>query len=103
MNPIYSSVIGGIRLMVKEEDAERGLALLKQFDEDYLKAVKCPKCGESDVRLISKPGPTNFLTAILTWALSSYAVAPENVYQCDRCGYESKDLPVSYDDEESQD
>ena len=99
MNPIYSNAIGGIRLMVKEEDLEETRQLLQKFDEDYLQSVKCPECGKPDISLISKPGATNFFTAILTWAFSSYAIAPESIYQCSNCKYESKTLPVSINEE----
>lgn len=93
MDPIISNAIGGIKLQVKEEEAEAALALLHQFDEDYMQSVKCPKCGNPTITLVNKPGPTNFLTAIFTWLFSSYAVTAEQVYQCGSCGYESKDLP----------
>lgn len=99
MNPIYSNVIGGIRLMVKEEDVMEATQLLQQFDEDYLQSVKCPACGKSEITLISKPGAANFFTAILTWTFSSYAVAPQSIYQCSYCKYESETLPASIGEE----
>ena len=43
---------------------------------------------------ISKPGAGNFITAILTWLFSSYAIAPDKIYQCQDCLYESQTLPV---------
>ena len=100
MDPIISNAIGGIKLQVKEEEAGAASELLRQFDEEYAQAVKCPKCGKTTIGLINKPGATNFLTAILTWAFSSYAVAPEQVYQCETCGYESKELPEEIYNEE---
>ncbi len=66
IDPILSNVIGGIKLVVKNEDADEAIKLIKQFDEDYLQSVKCPKCGASDFTYIAKPGVTNFLTAIFT-------------------------------------
>lgn len=100
MDPILSNAIGGIKLVVKEEDAEEAKQLLAQFDEDYLKSVKCPQCGATSINQVNKPGATNFLTAILTWMFSSYAVAPQQVYQCGNCGYESETLPVVINEED---
>lgn len=100
MDPILSNAIGGIKLVVKEEDAETARQLLQQFDEAYLRSVKCPKCGSTTINKVNKPGPTNFLTAILTWTFSSYALAPEQVYQCGNCGYESKTLPSTINEED---
>ena len=93
IDPILSNAIGGIKLVVKEEDATEAKKLLQQFDEEYMKAVNCPQCGEAAITQINKPGATNFLTAIFTWFFSSYAVAVEQVYQCGKCGYESKTIP----------
>ncbi len=100
MDPILSNAIGGIKLVVKEEDAEDAKQLLQQFDEAYLNSVSCPKCGATDINQVNKPGATNFLTAILTWAFSSYALAPQQVYQCGSCGYESETLPSTINEED---
>lgn len=100
MDPILSNAIGGIKLVVKEEDAEDAKQLLQQFDEAYLRSVKCPKCGATAINQVNKPGATNFLTAILTWAFSSYALAPEQVYQCGNCGFESQTLPSTINEED---
>jgi predicted RNA-binding Zn-ribbon protein involved in translation (DUF1610 family) len=93
IDPILSNAIGGIKIQVREEDAQEALKFLQQFDEEYLQSVKCPQCGKATFTLINKPGATNFITAILTWIFSSYAVATEQVYHCASCGFESKELP----------
>ncbi|MEO5942369.1 MAG: hypothetical protein ABIP30_14580 [Ferruginibacter sp.] len=93
IDPILSNAIGGIKLAVDVEHAEEAVALLKQFDDDYMKAAVCPVCGKHEILSVPKQGATNFVTAILTWLFASYAVASENVYQCQHCGYESKTLP----------
>jgi len=100
MDPILSNAIGGIKLVVKEEDVEDAKTLLQQFDEDYLRSVKCPKCGQSQITQVSKPGATNFFTAILTWMFSSYAIAPENIYRCGNCGFETENLPSTINEED---
>ncbi len=95
IDPILSNAIGGIKLVVKNEDAEEASRLVKLIDEGYLKSIKCPQCGVADFSYIAKPGAANFFTAILTWLFSSYAVAPEHVYKCGNCGYETRILPES--------
>lgn len=35
-NPLYIQAIGGVRLMVKEQDEEKALEILEQFDKDQL-------------------------------------------------------------------
>lgn len=93
IDPLLSNAIGGIKLSAKKEDAEMVMRILKEFDEAYLRAAICPRCGAANMLLVPKQAAGNFITAILTWLFSSYAVSAENVYQCQQCGYESKTLP----------
>ena len=96
IDPILTNAIGGIKLVVKKQDAEAISILLDQYDAEYLQSATCPRCGSSSFVYISKPGVTNYLTAIFSWLFSSYAVAPEYVYQCGNCGFESERLPETY-------
>ncbi len=36
VNPLYIQAIGGIRLMVSEQDKEKALLLLEQMDQDQI-------------------------------------------------------------------
>ena len=93
MDPILTNAIGGIKLVVKKENAAEVSSILKRYDEAYLNAATCPQCGAHQFSYIAKPGVTNFLTAIFTTLFGSYAVATDYVYQCGQCGYESERLP----------
>ena len=93
IDPILSNAIGGIKLVVNAKDEIKAEKFLQEFEEEYLLSAECPKCHANDIILVPKAGTQNFITAILTWLFSSYAVAPENVYICQQCGYESKTLP----------
>lgn len=93
IDPILSNAIGGIKLNVYKEDEEMVMAILKAFDQEYLHSAVCPRCNGNNIQLVPKQGVSNFFTVIFTWLFSRYAVAPENVYQCQQCGYESKTLP----------
>jgi hypothetical protein len=93
IDPILSNAIGGIKLVVKKKDEEEIRKILQEFDKEYMQAATCPNCGAHDFTYIAKPGVTNFVTAILTWLLSNYAIATDYVYRCGNCGYESSTLP----------
>ncbi len=95
IDPILSNAIGGIKLAVEKNDVEQAMELLHQFEKEYLSSVECPQCGGNHIELISKPGAGNFITALLTWMFSSYAIAPEKIYQCSDCMYESENLPMN--------
>ena len=93
VNPILGGVIGGIKLAVDEKDTGIALKTLRSFEEEYLQSVQCPKCGENDILLVPKQGVSNIFTTVLTWMFSNYAISLENIYQCQKCGFESKALP----------
>jgi hypothetical protein len=98
IDPILSNAIGGIKLTVNLDDVPIASKLLEQFEEEYLRSVECPQCNGNNISLISRPGTGNFITAILTWLFTSYAVAPEKIYQCQDCKYESETLPENKTD-----
>jgi DNA-directed RNA polymerase subunit M/transcription elongation factor TFIIS len=100
MDPILTNAIGGIKIVVKKENEVAVIEILKRYEEEYLNAATCPKCGAHQFSYIAKPGVTNFLTAIATTLFSNYALAANYVYQCGNCGYETERLP-GYSDEES--
>jgi len=93
MDPILTNAIGGIKIVVKKEDADAVTDILQRYDEEYLNAATCPQCGEHQFTYIAKPGVTNFLTAVATTLFGSYALATDYVYQCGNCGYETERLP----------
>ena len=99
IDPLLSNAIGGIKLVVRENDETRARNLLRQFDKEYQQAATCPNCGSNNFVYIAKPGAKNFLTAIFTRMFSSYVPAPDYVYQCGNCGYESERLPDTVEDD----
>ena len=92
LDPILTNAIGGIKLVVKQEDEIWVRQLLETYEQEYLKAATCPTCGSNNFSYLTKPGATNYLTALFTWIFSSYAVAPYYVYHCENCGYECERL-----------
>jgi predicted nucleic-acid-binding Zn-ribbon protein len=96
--PLGGNAIGGIKLVVKEEDFEAASKLMEQFDEEYMKSVKCPRCGKTDFVFVTKEITTNYITTLLNKLLSGNTIDTYNVYYCENCGYECDDLP--YPDEE---
>ncbi len=93
MDPLLTNAVGGIKLVIKKEDADEVRYLMSHFDEEYRRSAVCPKCGSNDIELVPKRSAANLITAIVSWLFSDYAVSAENVYQCGTCGFESNDLP----------
>lgn len=98
IDPILTNAIGGIKLVVKKEDEQKTLELLRIYQTEYMQSAKCPKCGSNSFSQVTKKDAGNYLTAIITWLFSSYAVALKYIYQCGSCGYECETLPDSTGD-----
>lgn len=93
IDPILCNAIGGIKLVVAKKDEVTTIKTLRAYQIEYLLSATCPTCGSNSFSYVTKPGASNYLTAIITWLFSSYAVAPEYVYKCGNCNYESENLP----------
>lgn len=96
VDPVLSNAVGGIKLIVKKEDEQEAVELLRIFDEAYMKSAVCPQCGNHTIELVPKNTAKNLLTVLLSWLFGSYAISRENVYQCTTCKYESETLPESF-------
>lgn len=89
IDPILTNALGGIKLMVPKEQAERALDLLNRFTEERKSKRSCPKCGSHEIEQVSTPRKaSNWISAIVTWITGSYAIAPDQVWHCFSCGAE---------------
>ncbi|NCU05920.1 MAG: DUF2007 domain-containing protein [Chitinophagaceae bacterium] len=93
IDPILTNAIGGIKLMVHETQKERAKDLLRTIINKAKENRACPKCGSLNVEyIVSNRKPSNWLSAIVTFFLGSYAMASEKVYHCFDCGYEFSEV-----------
>jgi DNA-directed RNA polymerase subunit RPC12/RpoP len=99
VDPILSNAIGGIKLVIKKEEQEEAIELLRVIDEDYIRSAVCLRCGKHTIELVPKNTTKNLASVLLSWILGSYAVSPKNVYQCSSCKYESETLPESFNND----
>lgn len=93
VNPILSGVVGNIKLVVADYDQEKAIQKLAEFDAEYLANSLCPKCITGNFMMVPSKSAGNFLTTVLTWMFSNYAVSMKNIYHCQQCGYETENLP----------
>ncbi len=94
VSPMYSMAVGGIKLMVHEEQAPRALELLKEWETEYKEAAACPKCGSHNILYGPQAeNPGNWIIAIATWLFGNYAVSAKQVYKCNNCGHEFENIP----------
>jgi hypothetical protein len=90
--PIWTTALGGIQLMVNEEQLQKAAYILKVIEEETKEKVICPKCSSHDVQYINTMRkPVNWLSAAVTFLLGDYAVLPVQRYHCFNCGEEWKE------------
>jgi predicted RNA-binding Zn-ribbon protein involved in translation (DUF1610 family) len=93
--PIWTNAVGGIKLMVAEAQAQQARELSQEIEQERKSHFRCPKCGSNNIELVSTPRkPSNWLTAIISASLGSYAIAPDKVYHCFNCGHEAEEMPT---------
>lgn len=89
VNPILTNAVGGIKLMVDKENAQRAWDILNELKQEQKKKLSCPKCGSNNIEFVSTPRKAaNWLSAITTFFLGDYAMAVDKVNHCFDCGHE---------------
>lgn len=96
IQPYYSALLGGVKLLVDECDAERALQILGEdrSSEAELEsadtgatpdtAQRCPQCGSPDFKKTQKAQP---LKIFLSWLLLGYPLPfLKKRSACARCG-----------------
>lgn len=89
IDPILTNAVGGIKIMVNNEDAEKALEILNELRKEQKQAVVCPKCGSHNIEQVSTPRKAiNWISAISTFFLGDYAMTVEKVNHCFDCKHE---------------
>ena len=89
IDPILTNAVGGIKLMVYSAQAERAHEILLRLRNEARASVVCPNCQSHNIEQISTPRKANnWLTALLSFFLTDYAIAPDKVNHCFDCGHE---------------
>ena len=62
--------------------------------------MKCPRCGSSDVELVTTPRKaSNWLGVIIGLLFTNYALSNDKVYHCFDCGFEYEELDKKQESE----
>jgi hypothetical protein len=94
IDPILANAIGGIKLMVHQEQVTRAIELVNAYEHIYQQALACPRCHSHNVHFVTQSSnPMNWLSAIFSWFAGSYALSVKNIYRCFDCDYEFEELP----------
>ncbi len=89
IDPILTNAIGGIKLMVSKENAQKAWEILDTLRKAQKETVICPKCGSHNIELVSTPRKAmNWISSITTFFLGDYAIAVDKVHHCFDCAHE---------------
>lgn len=87
--PVWTTAIGGIQLMVKQDQLQKAGLVLQRMAEEKKSSRICPKCYSHEIEYINTMRkPVNWLSAAITFFLGDFAIMPEQRYHCFHCGAE---------------
>ena len=94
VDPVLTTALGGIRLLVRSSDFENASAILKELDEENKKEtsnIKCPVCGSSDIKIKNPPNWIYFFIMIITFTFTPTA-GNKKKYVCKVCKHRWEDV-----------
>ena len=91
--PLYSNAVGGIKLYVKNEDAEMAKQILSQISEysldDNNQLIKCPNCGAEQIEMMTSikdiKSLISFIFSVLIFLIPFHT---KHKYKCNNCKFE---------------
>ena len=93
IDPLLSPALGGIKVMVEENDIAKATNSLEEFEETYLKSLACPSCGrKSFQRIVKRKSSSGILSAIISRLLHGSEETDKVIYRCHNCGFTTKDI-----------
>ena len=89
ISPIFTNAIGGIKLMVAEDDMAAAKEILQALKDIKRKSFACPYCGSNNIEYITTNRNTaNVISSILTWLFGNYAIGIHKIWHCFTCNKE---------------
>ena len=91
-DPLVSNAIGGVKLKVRKEDAEKSLEVLASIkkyavDDEGLQ-ISCPKCNGQKVQLFTNvKNVKSFFFFCISFFVNALPIFMKREYQCISCNY----------------
>ena len=97
VDPLLNPAIGGIKLLVEENDFDRAVALMKEAENNYLKDIACPHCKNRSLTVEEKTNnPTDFWGRLKNQVLFGQTSTYSKGYRCTSCNNYFAELPPSF-------
>lgn len=96
IDPLLSPALGGMKLMVIEDNVLQAQQLLEKSDQLYLQTIPCPSCGHKSLQhIIETVRFDTWAGKIKSLILNGQEQEVTSFYRCDDCEYECRELPPS--------
>lgn len=98
VDPLLNPAVGGIKLMVEENDYFTALGLLKDAETAYLRQVPCPHCHALSLELVEKTErPASLWGRLKNIIAYGQTDIHSRHYCCKSCGAVMTELPSAVD------
>lgn len=94
IDPLLSPALGGMKLMIAEDQVLIAKKLLSDSNKLYLKTIACPNCEQNDLQFITE------ITDYKSWAgkiksllINGQEQQVTQFYRCRNCYHTFKELP----------
>ena len=94
---VNNQIVGGIKLLVEENDFDRATTLIRDSENDYLKEIPCPDCKIFSLVVEEKiNNPTGFWGKLKNQVLFGQTSTYSKGYLCTTCKKYFSELPPSF-------
>jgi hypothetical protein len=87
IDPLLSPALGGMKLMVHENDLKEALSILDHSDQLYLQSVACPVCQQYSLQQIREiEESTHWWQRLKNILINGQENIQKSYYRCYSCG-----------------
>ena len=96
VDPLLSPAVGGIKLLVEENDFADAEGLIKDAEAAYLKEIPCPNCKSLSLVVEEKiDNPTGFWEKLKNQVAYGQTSTYSKMYRCENCKRLFSELPLT--------
>ena len=97
VDPLLSPAIGGIKLLVEENDFADAEGLIKDAEAAYLKEIPCPNCKSFSLVVEEKTdNPSGFWEKLKNQVAYGQTSTYSKMYRCNNCKKCFSELPLTF-------
>jgi len=97
IDPLLNPAVGGIKLMVAEEDYLAEIVILREAEENYLKEIPCPACKLCCLAIEEKiNNPQTFWGKLKNQIAYGQTIIYTKQYICENCKSIYTEIPVVF-------